>query len=135
MCIRDRYCSPWDRNNAAYGTPTYLTIYQEQLRELYTNYGPLFMSWHDGANGGDGYYGGAREKRSIDNTTYYQWDSTWTNLTRKLQPTANIFSDIGWDVRWVGNEKGIASETHWATFTPKPPDGVNEAVPLSLIHI
>ena len=87
------------------------------------------MSWHDGANGGDGYYGGAREKRSIDNTTYYQWDSTWTNLTRKLQPTANIFSDIGWDVRWVGNEKGIASETHWATFTPKPPDGVNEAVP------
>lgn len=123
------YCSPWDRNSAAYGTPAYLAIYQEQLRELYTNYGPLFMSWHDGANGGDGYYGGANEKRSIDNTTYYQWDLTWTNLTRKLQPTANIFSDIGWDVRWVGNEKGIASETHWATFTPKPPDGVNEAVP------
>ncbi|TDB65948.1 alpha-L-fucosidase [Arundinibacter roseus] len=123
------YCSPWDRNNAAYGTPAYLAIYQEQLRELYTNYGPLFMSWHDGANGGDGYYGGAREKRSIDNTTYYQWDSTWTNLTRKLQPDANIFSDIGWDVRWVGNEKGIAAETHWSTFTPKAPEGVNKAVP------
>lgn len=123
------YCSPWDRNSAAYGTPEYLAIYQEQLRELYTSYGPLFMSWHDGANGGDGYYGGAREKRSIDNTTYYQWDSTWTNLTRKLQPDANIFSDIGWDVRWVGNEKGIAGETHWATFTPVPPKGVSKAVP------
>jgi alpha-L-fucosidase len=123
------YCSPWDRNNAAYGTPAYLDIYREQLRELYTNYGPLFMSWHDGANGGDGYYGGAREKRSIDNTTYYQWDDTWTNLTRKLQPDANIFSDIGWDVRWVGNEKGMAAETHWATFTPEPPKGVSKAVP------
>lgn len=123
------YCSPWDRNNANYGTPEYLKIYQEQLKELYSNYGPLFMSWHDGANGGDGYYGGKREKRSIDNTTYYAWDSTWTNLTRKLQPMANIFSDIGWDVRWVGNEDGVAGETHWATFTPKAPQGKNVAVP------
>ena len=123
------YCSPWDRNNAAYGTPKYLEIYREQLRELYTDYGDLFMSWHDGANGGDGYYGGANEKRSIDNTTYYDWTNTWNDLTRKLQPGANIFSDIGWDVRWVGNENGIAGETHWATFTPKPPQGKNVAVP------
>lgn len=123
------YCSPWDRNSAAYGTPEYLEIYRAQLRELYTNYGELFMSWHDGANGGDGYYGGAKETRKIDNTTYYAWDSTWTNLTRKLQPSANIFSDIGWDVRWVGNEKGIAELPQYATFTPEPPKGVNKAVP------
>ncbi len=123
------YVSPWDRNNAAYGTEAYINIYREQLRELYSNYGPLFMSWHDGANGGDGYYGGAREKRSIDNTVYYGWDSTWTNLTRKLQPTANIFSDVGPDVRWVGNEKGIAGDPHWATFTPKAPKGAHAAVP------
>ncbi len=123
------YCSPWDRNNAAYGTPEYLEIYRAQLRELYTNYGDLFMSWHDGANGGDGYYGGTREARKIDNTTYYAWDSTWTNLTRELQPNANIFSDIGWDVRWIGNEKGIAEMPHYATLTPKPPKGVNKAVP------
>ena len=122
------YCSPWDRNSPHYGTPKYLEIYREQLRELYTNYGELFMSWHDGANGGDGYYGGAREKRSIDNTVYYDWDSTWS-ITRELQPMANIFSDIGWDVRWVGNEKGIAGETHWATFTPKPAEGASAAVP------
>ena len=123
------YCSPWDRNSPVYGTPEYLQIYREQLRELYTNYGELFMSWHDGANGGDGYYGGAREKRSIDNTTYYDWENTWNELTRKLQPSASIFSDIGWDVRWVGNERGIAGEPHWATFTPKPPAGVSVAVP------
>ena len=123
------YCSPWDRNNPKYGTPEYLQIYRDQLKELYTNYGQVFMSWHDGANGGDGYYGGAKEKRSIDNTTYYQWDSTWTNLTRKLQPGASIFSDIGWDVRWAGNEDGSVNETSWATLTPVPSKGQNVAVP------
>jgi alpha-L-fucosidase len=122
------YCSPWDRNNAAYGTPDYLPIYREQLRELYTNYGDIFMSWHDGANGGDGYYGGTNEARKIDNTTYYDWNNTWNGITRKLQPNATIFSDIGPDVRWVGNEKGFAAETHWATFTPKPLTGAT-AVP------
>lgn len=122
------YCSPWDRNSAAYGTDQYLPIYQAQLKELYTQYGELFMSWHDGANGGDGYYGGARESRKINNLTYYDWDNTW-QITRKLQPNANIFSDIGWDVRWVGNEKGFANETSWATFTPTAADGKSKGVP------
>ncbi len=122
------YCSPWDRNSAVYGKPEYLAIYREQLRELYTNYGDLFMSWHDGANGGDGYYGGTNEKRKIHNTTYYDWENTWNGITRKLQPNATIFSDIGPDVRWVGNEKGFAAATHWATFTPEPLTG-NTAVP------
>lgn len=122
------YCSPWDRNNAKYGTADYLKIYQAQLKELYSNYGELFMSWHDGANGGDGFYGGAKEKRSIDNTTYYDWNNTW-QITRTMQPMANIFSDVGLDVRWVGNEYGFAADTSWATFTPMPPKGVNVAVP------
>lgn len=122
------YCSPWDRNNAKYGTADYLKIYQAQLKELYSNYGELFMSWHDGANGGDGFYGGAKEKRSIDNTTYYDWNNTW-QITRTMQPMANIFSDVGLDVRWVGNEYGFAADTSWTTFTPMPPKGVNVAVP------
>jgi alpha-L-fucosidase len=115
------YCSPWDRNNANYGTPEYVNIYREQLKELYTNYGPLFMSWHDGANGGDGYYGGKREVRKIDRSTYYGWYTTWA-ITRKLQPNAVIFGDVGPDVRWVGNEEGHAGETSWATYTPHAPD-------------
>ncbi|MEJ5994169.1 alpha-L-fucosidase [Pedobacter sp. Du54] len=122
------YCSPWDRNNPKYGTADYLSIYQAQLKELYSNYGELFMSWHDGANGGDGYYGGAKEKRSIDNTTYYDWNNTW-QITRKMQPMASIFSDVGLDIRWVGNEDGHAADTSWATFTPMPPKGKNVAVP------
>ena len=122
------YCSPWDRNNANYGSYEYVKNYREQLKELYTNYGPLFMSWHDGANGGDGNYAGAKGTRTIDRSVYYGWDTTWA-MTRKLQPTANIFSDIGWDVRWVGNEKGIAGETSWATYTPIPAKGYAVAGP------
>lgn len=112
------YLSPWDRNHPAYATPAYVTdVYRPQLRELLTQYGPIFEVWHDGANGGDGYYGGAREKRSIDPRTYYDWPNTW-NLVRELQPDAVIFSDVGPDVRWVGNEKGFAAETSWATYDP-----------------
>jgi alpha-L-fucosidase len=121
------YCSPWDRNFPQYGSHEYVKAYREQLKELYTNYGDLFITWFDGANGGDGYYGGAKEKREIDRTSYYGWDTT-LQLVHKLQPGAVVFSDIG-DVRWVGNEKGHAAETSWATFTPEPLDGKKLAVP------
>jgi alpha-L-fucosidase len=106
------YLSPWDRNHAEYGRPAYLDYYQGQLRELLTGYGPLFEVWFDGANGGDGYYGGAREKRTIDGATYYQWPKTW-GIVRELQPQAVMFSDAGPDVRWVGNENGLGFETTW----------------------
>lgn len=115
------YCSPWDRNNALYGMAEYVKTYRAQIKELYTGYGPLFMSWHDGANGGNGYYGGTRETRKIDRTTYYGWDTTWA-MIRQLQPGAAIFGDIGPDVRWVGNEEGHAGVTCWATYTPQAPD-------------
>ncbi|HAE67288.1 MAG TPA: alpha-L-fucosidase [Sphingobacterium sp.] len=112
------YLSAWDRHDERYGTPAYAEAYRQQLTELMSNYGPLFTSWHDGANGGDGFYGGHEGKRIIDRTTYYEWhEKTWP-IVRKLQPEAVIFSDIGPDMRWVGNEKGFAAETSWATFTP-----------------
>lgn len=114
------YLSPWDRHHRDYGRPEYLTYYRNQLRELLTDYGPLFTVWFDGANGGDGYYGGARERRSIDNRTYYDWPGTWA-IVRALQPMAAMFSDAGPDFRWVGNEQGIAGETCWATLDMTKP--------------
>jgi alpha-L-fucosidase len=107
------YLSPWDRNSAVYGTPEYLIYYRNQLRELLTNYGDVFEVWFDGANGGDGYYGGAREKRKIDNKTYYDWANTH-KIVRELQPMAVMFSDAGPDIRWVGNESGMGSLTNWS---------------------
>lgn len=110
------YLSPWDRNHPDYGKPAYLTYYRKQLRELLTGYGPLFEVWFDGANGGDGYYGGARERRSIDNRTYYDWANTH-KIVRELQPEACLFSDAGPDIRWVGNERGAAGATCWNTVS------------------
>uniref|UniRef100_A0AAU6WLH1 Alpha-L-fucosidase n=1 Tax=Chryseobacterium endophyticum TaxID=1854762 RepID=A0AAU6WLH1_9FLAO len=115
------YCSPWDRNSPLYGTPAYVEMYRKQLQELYSHYGNLFTSWHDGANGGDGYYGNARETRKIDRATYYDWPATWA-ITRKIQPEAVIFGDVGPDIRWVGNEEGHAGETCWATYEPQAPE-------------
>ncbi len=109
------YLSPWDRNHPEYGRPAYIEYYRNQLVELLTNYGPIFEVWFDGANGGDGYYGGACEKREIDRRTYYDWDNTW-QLVRELQPDACMFSDIGPDIRWVGNENGIAGDPCWSTL-------------------
>lgn len=120
------YLSPWDRNHASYGTPQYIDVYRKQLTELLTQYGPIFEVWQDGANGGDGFYGGKRDKRSIDRSTYYDWPRTW-NMIQKLQPKAVIFSDVGPGVRWVGNESGTAGYPCWATLTPKTADGSNPA--------
>ncbi len=103
------YCSPWDRNHKAYGdSPRYNDVYIAQLTELLTRYGDINEVWFDGANGE-----GPNGKRQV-----YDWPRTWA-LVRKLQPKAVIFSDAGPDVRWIGNERGVAGETHWSTIRPE----------------
>jgi alpha-L-fucosidase len=111
------YLSPWDRNQATYGKPEYITYYRNQLKELFHGYGPVTEMWFDGANGGDGYYGGANEKRSINGLTYYDWPNTLA-MVRDIEPKVIFFSDAGPGVRWAGNEKGIGGETNWNTITP-----------------
>jgi alpha-L-fucosidase len=110
------YLSPWDRNRADYGKPGYLEYYRNQLRELFTNYGPVKEMWFDGANGGDGFYGGANEVRKINSATYYDWPTT-LKLVSSIQPGVIFFSDAGPGVRWVGNEDGRAGETNWNTIS------------------
>ena len=111
------YLSPWDRNRADYGSPSYVEYYQNQLRELFTTYGPIFEMWFDGANGGDGFYGGAKEKRKINGSTYYDWPTT-LNMVREIEPGVLFFSDAGPDIRWCGNESGYIGKTNWATINP-----------------
>jgi len=102
------YLSPWDRHEPSYGdSPRYNNLYCDQLTELLTQYGPLQEVWFDGANG-EGPNGRRQQ---------YDWPRVW-NLVRKLQPNAVSFSDAGPDVRWIGNERGVAAETNWSTVDP-----------------
>ena len=109
------YLSPWDRNHPEYGRPEYVTYFRNQLRELMTEYGDIFEVWFDGANGGDGWYGGANERRQITKD-YYGWPETF-KMIRELQPQCVIWSDAGGDrgdLRWVGTEAGFVGETNWS---------------------
>ncbi len=109
------YLSPWDRNHKDYGYPSYINYYKKQIEELLTQYGPVNEIWFDGANGGDGYYGGTYEKRHIDPASYYGWDSIFAYV-KELQAHIKIFSDAGPDVHWIGNEYGFAGSTFWTTI-------------------
>ena len=102
------YLSPWDRNSPVYGdTPRYNDLYADQLRELLTEYGPLAEVWFDGANGE-----GPSGRRQV-----YDWPRNF-GLVKRLQPDAVIFSDAGPDVRWCGNESGVAGDPNWSTVDP-----------------
>lgn len=113
------YLSPWDRNHAGYGTDEYLDYYRNQLRELLTNYGPVFEMWFDGANGGDGYYGGANEVRRVESGyLYYDWPKV-VEIIRELSPETVVWSSSLPDARWCSNERGVVAEHCWAMATPE----------------
>ena len=98
------YLSPWDRNNPKYGTgEEYNEYFRRQLREVLTRYGSIFEVWFDGACGE-----GPNGKRQV-----YDFPS-FRAVVRELQPDAVMFSDVGPDIRWVGNEQGWAGDTCWS---------------------
>jgi alpha-L-fucosidase len=102
------YLSPWDRHEPSYGdSPRYNDVYARQLSELLTRYGPIVEVWFDGANG-EGPNGKRQE---------YDWPRVHA-IVRRLQPRALMFSDAGPDIRWIGNERGIAGDPNWCTVDP-----------------
>jgi alpha-L-fucosidase len=102
------YLSPWDRNSPVYGTPAYNDYYVDQLTELLTGYGEVAEVWLDGANG----EGPNGRRQEYDYDRYYR-------TVRRLQPTALIAIN-GPDIRWVGNENGLAAETEWSIRKADP---------------
>jgi len=103
------YLSPWDRHEKTYGSDAYNDYYKKQLRELLTNYGEITEVWWDGACG-EGPNGRRQE---------YDWDG-YIRVVRELQPNAVIFG-MGPDVRWVGNEDGLARESEWSVLPKRGP--------------
>ncbi len=116
------YVSPWDRHQPEYAREGYVKAFHEQIREVLSNYGPVFEIWFDGANGGDGYYGGARETRTIPEN-YYRFNEV-VDLVRKLQTNCVVWGagSIG-DARWGGSEQGHVAYPHWHTLGENGGDG------------
>ncbi len=99
------YLSPWDRNHPQYGTPGYNDVFINMMKEVVSNYGPFFEFWWDGANGE-----GPNGKKQV-----YDWHRFEQTL-RTVAPNTVVFSDIGPDARWVGNENGFAGDPDWNTL-------------------
>jgi alpha-L-fucosidase len=99
------YISPWDRNHPDYGTEKYNDIFVGMMKELFTNYGPIWELWWDGANGE-----GPNGKKQV-----YDW-KRFKETVKKMSPNTVVFSDIGPGIRWCGNENGIAGTTNWNTL-------------------
>ncbi len=107
------YISPWDRNSALYGTDRYVSeVFLRQCAEL-AQYGTdQFEMWFDGANGGDGYYGGKNTSVSVDASTYYDVPNLRDSV-HKVCPDCVLWG-VGGEARWIGNEAGWAGETNWS---------------------
>jgi len=96
------YISPWDRNHPKYGTAEYNDVYVNTMKEIFANYGPIWELWWDGANGE-----GPNGKKQV-----YNWDR-FKKTVNTISPRTVVFSDVGPNIRWVGNERGIAGKTNW----------------------
>jgi len=72
------------------------------MKEVVSRYGPFFEFWWDGANGE-----GPNGKKQV-----YDWHR-FESTMRRIAPNTVLFSDIGPDIRWVGNENGFVGKTNW----------------------
>ena len=108
------YLSPWDMNNATYGTEAYNDLFIDQLTELLTQYGKVDEVWFDGANGE-----GPNGKKQV-----YDFERWYAHI-RKLQPQA-VIAVSGPDVRWVGTETGHGREEEWSVVPVGKKNKFNE---------
>lgn len=107
------YLSPWDAHSPLYHVDTedqYNEYYLNQLKEIledpkYGNKGKFVEVWMDGARGD-----GAQK-------VTYTFDK-WFDVIRKAQGDIAIFSAEPTNVRWIGNEKGIAGDPVWHKVNP-----------------
>ncbi|GBG60946.1 hypothetical protein CBR_g16068 [Chara braunii] len=106
---------PQDNHELRFGDVSRYNEYFIALhRELMTSYGPFAEVRYTGSG----------------KTYPYSYGKYWA-VDRQLQPMAQIFSDAGPDIRWVGNSNGQGSDTCWSMIdrsrlTPGTPESPNE---------
>ena len=86
--------------SVTYTVDDYNRYFLNQLYELLTEYGPIREVWFDGANPD------SSTTEIYNYTAYYE-------LIHTLRPDA-VIAVGGPDVRWVGNESGVARESEWS---------------------
>ncbi len=102
------YVSPWDMHQeAGYGKTSYLPYYYQQVEELTTRYGELFCVWFDGAEG-------VVSKDRWDEG--FKIDYAEINRIIKKNQKHCISALGGGEVRWIGNEAGIARQEEWSVI-------------------
>lgn len=107
------YISPWDRNSVHYGNDRYVPeVFLRQCAELAQYGNDQFEMWFDGANGGDGYYGGRRGTVNVGDASIYYDVPNLRDTVHKVQPNCVLWG-VGGEARWIGNEAGWAGETNW----------------------
>ncbi len=102
------YVSPWDMHlESNYGKMSYLPYYYQQLEELTTKYGELFCVWFDGAEG-------EMSKDSWDKDFRIDYEVVNSIIKRNQK---NCISALGGgELRWIGNEAGIARKQEWSVI-------------------
>ncbi|MHA7269666.1 alpha-L-fucosidase [Arthrobacter sp. HLT1-20] len=93
-----------------YQATDYGAFFLNTLYEILTQYGQVDEVWFDGAQGNTG------KREFYDYPAFY-------DMIAKLQPQS-VVAVGGNDVRWIGNEQGVARANEWAVLPiTRPTDG------------
>jgi len=103
--------SPLDRHEPTYGTAAYQAVFECQLTELLSNYGPIDEIW---------FWDDTPPQPAFD------WNAV-RQLVQRLQPqtlvdVANVAASAGADVRSVGSALAVPSYVEQTSVNPDPSD-------------
>lgn len=100
-----------------YEATDYGAFFLNTLYEILTQYGQVDEVWFDGAQGNTG------KQEFYDYPAFY-------DMIAQLQPNA-LVAVGGNDVKWIGNEQGIARDNEWGVLPVNKPEDGGKISPLT----